>query len=99
MIRLLLDGNYKNSASIFAEVKQKEAFMLFPNPTSDFVTVSSDSRMNTKVVIYNMVGQEVYNEMFHTETKIDVSSFNKGLYLIVWERDGLILESRKLKIY
>jgi len=63
---------------------------IFPNPTSDKVTISSLKEINT-IEIYNMLGEKVYSVINfknpdllpERQTKeIDLAGFQKGIYLV-----------------
>lgn len=64
--------------------KDKLSINIFPNPTSDKITVSSLEKINA-IEIYNMLGEKVYtinNFKQQTSNKIDLSNFQKGIYFI-----------------
>ncbi|WP_281616004.1 T9SS type A sorting domain-containing protein [Flammeovirga sp. SubArs3] len=68
--------------SLLAKVK------VGPNPTSDKITLAGVP-INTKVVIYNLIGNIVYSNttQFSKET-IDMSLLNSGIYVIHIENIG-----------
>ena len=57
-------------------------FTIYPNPAKDFLNVKSlNSTTIDKITIYNIKGQKVLIETNNTD-KIDLSVFERGLYII-----------------
>lgn len=57
---------------------------IFPNPTSDKVTIASSEKINA-IEIYNILGEKMYsmkNFKQQTSYEIDLRSFQKGIYFI-----------------
>jgi len=83
----IIDNDYVNVEDF--DFFQGMQLSLFPNPTSDVLTLSYALRTNTnaQVVIYDMSGRVIYSldNGFVTSgsysTTIDISSFAKGQYL------------------
>jgi sugar lactone lactonase YvrE len=66
-----------------------ESINIFPNPANQTLTITSPDRITT-IVIYNLLGQSVYNNACDKrEAEIDVSALANGIYLI--KIDGTIL--------
>ncbi|HMI08283.1 MAG TPA: T9SS type A sorting domain-containing protein [Flavobacterium sp.] len=58
------------------------AFSLYPNPSSDFITVGYSQSID-KVSFINMLGQEVLAKSLNSNTgKIDVSALPSGTYFV-----------------
>jgi Secretion system C-terminal sorting domain len=57
---------------------------VYPNPTSDIITISLSENLNDKaqITIYNQAGQNVYNKVkqFDYEMSIDMSNVSSGIY-------------------
>ncbi len=66
----------------FVKITKNLAFLentvIFPNPTTDIINISSSVKINN-VVIYNYVGQRVYEG---NSTKINTSKLDAGVYII-----------------
>ena len=60
------------------------AFSLYPNPSSDqvFIDLPSDNNDSQKLRIYNVIGSMVSETEFTNNTKIDISEFQAGVYII-----------------
>jgi hypothetical protein len=56
--------------------------MMYPNPTSTQLTISSSDRI-TNVVITNMVGQMVYSQLYSAQQiQVNVADLPKGVYFV-----------------
>ena len=64
---------------------EQEYIAVYPNPASTVLTVKSNGNVNS-VKLINTIGQVVYTST--TTSNIDVSSFNKGVYLIQVDTDN-----------
>jgi len=60
------------------DVKQ---IKLYPNPTSDYIQITNDNNVS-KVAFYNIVGKRLNTSVHYTGKSHDVSSLQKGIYLI-----------------
>jgi hypothetical protein len=62
---------------------------LFPNPTSDKITIQSDNFKNTSLQIFDNLGRQVLQQnVIKSETVLDISNFKTGQYLLQIEREG-----------
>jgi hypothetical protein len=73
------------------EVKQQDNIKIYPNPTSQNITVSIDfkNHSNLELAIYDVVGKNVYeyqakNQYFHGLQNFDfnLNNLKKGLYFV-----------------
>jgi beta-glucanase (GH16 family) len=55
---------------------------IFPNPSRGVFTLSTTENVQSIVVIYNTIGQIVYEQSFNSKHRIDLSSQPKGIYFI-----------------
>ena len=66
--------------------KDYYSFSIYPNPTTDNVNISINSKIDfssAKINIYNNLGQKVSNSIIQEKnSKIDVSYLPKGFYLV-----------------
>lgn len=66
-------------------------FKIFPNPTKGKISILSNGYVSIKKVsIYNQLGQIVLQKSNNIE-KIDISTFDKGIYIIELLTDNLII--------
>ncbi|WP_298778472.1 T9SS type A sorting domain-containing protein [uncultured Polaribacter sp.] len=56
-------------------------FSVYPNPASEFVTISSELEVN-KVEIFNLLGKRVISKTILSTGNLDISSLSKGVYLM-----------------
>jgi hypothetical protein len=73
----------------------------YPNPSNGVfhLVYDSESDKNVKLEVYNEVGQLVHDENIQSKgfkNTIDLRSFNKGLYLLKTEQNGVISTKRIL---
>jgi hypothetical protein len=78
-----LGGNFVsacgNTSDVF-EFSEQPSFTLYPNPTSDQVTVNASSANPVTYCIYNTLGQKMEEGKFSNSTVIGVHRFPKGVY-------------------
>ncbi len=69
------------------ELLSEEAFVVYPNPAHDFVTVQANGNIR-QIKIYNYVGQMVDQTMVDNETAtISIDGYQSGIYFIHVETD------------
>ena len=61
---------------------------LYPNPAKDKIHFSNLNSINTEIRIFNVLGKQVFHQKNKTAKTIDISSFNKGIYLVKIDVDG-----------
>lgn len=79
------------------EIFEKISLKIFPNPTNDYLNISlqNTTLKNSKIEIYNMLGEMIYSKNSITENvKINVENFSKGIYILSVEKNGAILRSK-----
>lgn len=59
----------------------RQVFKIFPNPVSDYLRIISDMT-NSKVIITNLIGQELYTSESNGDLVVNVSDFITGIYII-----------------
>jgi len=55
---------------------------MFPNPTVNEINLVLDKDAPSKIQIFNIVGEIVYQASASGEIKIDVSNFSEGIYSV-----------------
>ena len=74
--------------SLSVEENAIEGFQMFPNPTSNELTISS-SRNIDGIAVFNMLGQKVLEQnLSATSGTVNVSSLETGAYLLQVTADG-----------
>ncbi len=61
---------------------QKDQVRLYPNPSADFIRITSDKKEALKVKIFSAEGRLILNGTFQPGEDIDISSFRAGFYLV-----------------
>ena len=84
--------------------KQITELRLFPNPTENIATVAFEGIQGTDVTIelYNLLGELIISESYTSQSNLDyynldVSSFNNGMYNLVF-KSGESTTTKKLQI-
>lgn len=72
-------------------------FSIFPNPSSDFVTLHTKQRIpQAKILLTDLSGRTVQQFNFDQTIQIDLSYFSNGIYLIKLFHDDKLLSVQKL---
>lgn len=74
-----LTANFRPITAI--DIKDNADIMLYPNPANNHLNISTTEIFD--LTIFDMSGKKIVEISDFDEGKIDVSSFNKGLYLVV----------------
>ena len=61
---------------------------LYPNPAKNQIQFSNIEGVSAEIRIFNVLGKQVFQQSKITEKSIDISSFNKGIYLVKITIDG-----------
>ncbi len=70
---------------------------LYPNPTTSVLNIESAGTIQS-IAIYNVLGQEVLNRTIDsTSARIDVASFNTGIYVVKTVIDGVTSSTKFIK--
>ena len=70
---------------------------MYPNPATSTLFISSLENIEA-ISIYNVIGQEVMNLKVNASNAVlDVSSFQKGLYIVKTISEGKISSSKFIK--
>ncbi|WP_343330616.1 DM13 domain-containing protein [Polaribacter staleyi] len=86
-------GTFNNFTTSSCSVLDVDSFAIdrikvYPNPTKDKIQVSNIDGNSTEIRIFNVLGKQVFHQAKISEKTIDVSSFNKGIYLVKIDIDG-----------
>lgn len=61
---------------------------IYPNPAKNQIQVSNIDAVSAEIRIFNVLGKQVFHQSKITEKGIDISTFNKGIYLVRIDVDG-----------
>ena len=57
-------------------------FSVYPNPTTNYLTVQCENAYNVPYAVFDMNGKRVLEGMFSDNSQIEVSSLSNGLYFM-----------------
>lgn len=80
-------------------ILKQSAVQLYPNPTSDFITIEIDAPLigSYELKLYSLLGQEVMNiKLEQLKIKIDISVLDQGIYFLKIENEQNIISKRKI---
>ncbi|MBE9480327.1 MAG: T9SS type A sorting domain-containing protein [Bacteroidetes bacterium] len=64
------------------EVEKNEAVLIYPNPATDFINISSTSEINS-VKLINYIGQTIHNKIVKNQkVRINTADYNAGIYFL-----------------
>lgn len=78
--KLMPDGSVYTGNVKIENTKQK--IIAYPNPTSDYLNITSDNDLPVTCELLNLQGQPILKSSFNKHHKIDVSNIVSGVYLI-----------------
>jgi hypothetical protein len=99
-----IDGlyfGYTNLPNALQEIAEKLQIVIFPNPASNTLNITSESDIdNYKVILTDVNGNIVYGTLFSSKhTIIDVSTLSSGTYICrIADQFGNILKSKSVSI-
>ncbi len=83
-------SNYLSNTLRVGELNRNHIFSIYPNPSTDYITILSENDRPSTVTISDMSGRVIKRDYFHTKNKvIDISQLSNGLYLITVAADGM----------
>jgi hypothetical protein len=72
---------------------------IFPNPATDFISISTKDSSEGTILIYNLLGEKLIQENINSiQTRIDTSSLSSGVYLVNIEAEGTITTKKFVKL-
>ena len=83
------------SLSIEDDYLQMEDVVLWPNPATNFISISSSNDFDT-LKVYDQVGKLVINQAIEGET-VDISNLNTGLYIFSFSGKTKTVNKRVIK--
>jgi Secretion system C-terminal sorting domain len=94
---VFIDNLYFRKASVGTNNFDLSGIKMYPNPTSDFLTIEAKSNIE-QVIVYDVLGQEVLVSTPNVaKTNLDIAKLNQGFYTVKMKVDGLISTSTIVK--
>jgi hypothetical protein len=81
-----LCGSAKTDETL-SETTPVDEMLIYPNPASNYITISVPSDEEAVLQIMNIMGQIIVEQKITTQAEIDVSAFHAGVYIARWS-DG-----------
>ena len=72
--------------------------LIYPNPASNFINISTSSNENCEITIKDMTGKIIFNSIFNTKIIVNTENYSKGIYLIDI-KNTFGIHSRKVTIH
>jgi hypothetical protein len=93
-----MDVIYTGSLGIEASAPLAK-LSVYPNPTNDYLYISTSNATNYAIKIVDMLGNLVYSSVLKTGfEKIDVTQFQKGVYFVTLNNNGKSITTKKIVI-
>ena len=97
MAKVLNSKGYSIPVSVEEFRKNNKAFSVFPNPSSDVITIQTSERARS-IELFDLSGRMIQSVMpTASESRMDVQSLPKGMYIIKVDMNGEIM-TRKLVV-
>ncbi|MFT4987176.1 MAG: hypothetical protein ACI8U0_002823, partial [Flavobacteriales bacterium] len=72
---------------------------VYPNPTSEFVTIDGeDLTSKISVLVYNQLGSVVLDQKLDGNNQLHVGQLHSGLYQLMLVEEGVIVYSEKIVV-
>lgn len=71
--------------------------LLYPNPANDYLTVSSINSEETKIIVYNSLGQALITDTFIGTGSISLNGLNNGMYIVQFTQKNRSIARKLLK--
>src|SRR5947209_323676 len=76
------DGNNGPQNVGIKKYENELKFKIFPNPSNGEITIETNSEKKLVATVFNSLGQKLFSKNFSSQTKINTSSFAKGIYQV-----------------
>jgi len=89
------------SVLTYVQLLNLEGFSFYPNPAQNWITVKFEEPVGGRMVVYmfDATGKLVLDKrIIQQQTILDVSKYPKGLYLLIVNSSGQLIERHKLVI-
>ncbi len=91
---------YSVTVSGIGNKEHTQVFRVYPNPAKDFVTINmSQEQANVTIKVFDLTGNLIHLEELDrlTETRLDISEFKSGLFLIQIHNEQMSSVARLVK--
>jgi hypothetical protein len=85
------------AGGIYAQAGLKADLSVFPNPTTEYISVNDLRDQVGHIVVYNLVGKKVKDVEYNRNDQVYVADLPKGMYLVqVQDRLHKVLATQKV---
>lgn len=93
------DFNLALANGLAVEKFDKNDFIVYPNPTEDFLTVSFSDKLDSGIfILYSVLGQKVLEEQISkTVPNVSLKTLKKGTYFYKFESNGASKSGKIIK--
>ena len=89
----------KDIGSGFSDINYIEKVKIYPNPTSEHLTIESNKTGLYSIEVTSLNGQLIFNEkMEGTSHQLDLSTFQKGIYFITIRSRDFVTTRKIIKL-
>ena len=80
-------GHYYYTTVGIEENENNNGIFIYPNPAKDNLTIETNSNLEQKIEIINLIGQTIYTSYINKKGIINTSTFAKGVYILKLSSD------------
>lgn len=96
--KVCTDVTYTSLSQYVGEEELSASYTVYPNPVQDVLFIDYNASAQAEFVLYDMLGNKVYNEVLTSSARINLSSFEAGIYFYTFGVQGKETEVQKLII-
>lgn len=91
---------YEQSKNVYENTKNTlpAKLMLYPNPANEYVNLSIEDQILKQATVISLEGITVFTGKIETNSKLDISSYKKGIYFITVTTENGDMYTEKLII-
>lgn len=84
-------------ASSVTDIKDSEEISIFPNPANSVVYIKNIKSLNLLVSVLDLQGKELLSKQIDSDSSIDISNLNKGIYIFKCINEKMVLTHKIIK--
>ncbi len=84
-----LEKTLITSVSVDDQVARDLSLVVYPNPTTDFISIKHDEQKEFNLTVYNDQGQTMIQNKINSNTPMSVDELTSGLYLVLIENSDV----------
>lgn len=73
---------------------EKNNLTVYPNPATNKFTVDLGNDEKANIQLFNLVGQQVYNETITGSAQVNVSNLHSGVYMLKVNQNGKVTTTK-----